>query len=259
MKLWTLVENTAPEGLRGEHGLSLYLEACGHRILFDAGQSGAFGENARAMGVSLAEADMAVLSHGHYDHGGGLGRFLEENETAPVYMSPYAFAPHFNASGNEIGLDPALENSSRIRFAREVHPLAEGLTLYSCNDWARPYGQDAAGLTVLEHGAYRPDSFRHEQYLLVEEAGKRILISGCSHKGVLNLVHWFRPDVLVGGFHFMNLEPNSEAVTEAAQRLLAYGAMYYTCHCTGLAQYRKMKEILGDRLSYLSTGTVIEL
>ena len=95
-----LTENTTacPE-LTAEHGLSLYIEANGLRILFDAGQSDAFAENAQRLGVDLSGVDLAVLSHGHYDHGGGLMRFLELNDHAPVYVSSHAFGGHYNASG----------------------------------------------------------------------------------------------------------------------------------------------------------------
>ena len=97
MKIIALMENTAavPDVL-SEHGLSLYLEGKGHRILFDTGQSENFAVNAKRLGVDLAAVDLAILSHGHYDHGGGLKRFLELNQKAPVYLSVYAFEPHFN-------------------------------------------------------------------------------------------------------------------------------------------------------------------
>ena len=99
MKIVTLLENTAcREDLTAEHGLSLYIETGAHKILFDAGQTGAFADNAEKLGVDLGKAEFAVLSHGHNDHGGGLGRFLEINETAKIYVNQYAFEPHYNAS-----------------------------------------------------------------------------------------------------------------------------------------------------------------
>ena len=87
MKLTVLMENTTcREDLVCEHGLSLYIEANGQRILFDAGQTGAFADNAEKMGVDLTKIDLCILSHGHYDHGGGLKRFLEINDHAKVYI-----------------------------------------------------------------------------------------------------------------------------------------------------------------------------
>ena len=96
----------------------------------------------------------------------------------------------------------------------------------------------------------------HEQYLLLEEAGKRILISGCSHKGILQIVDAFRPDILVGGFHFMKLDPvggGREILTRAARKLLASDTEFYTCHCTGTLQYEFMKKFMPS-LKYLSCG-----
>ena len=96
MKLVTLMENTTGrEDLTCEHGLSLYIEACGKKILFDAGQTGAFADNAQKLGVDLKSVDLAILSHGHYDHSGGLMRFLQINDTAKVYVHKDAFNPHF--------------------------------------------------------------------------------------------------------------------------------------------------------------------
>ena len=103
-----------------------------------------------------------------------------------------------------------------------------------------------------------PNDATNEQYLLLEEQGKRILISGCSHKGIMQIVDAFRPDILIGGFHFMKIR-EEEALAEAAQRLLAYETVYYTGHCTGQEQYGYLKSIMGEKLHYLATGTVLEI
>jgi len=253
MRIVTLMENTAcREALAAEHGLSLYIETQGRRLLFDAGQSVAFAGNAEKLGIDLARVELAVLSHGHYDHGGGLSRFLEINAAAPVWMNPHAFEPHYNAANKDIGLDPALRGSDRIRFADDGQLLAPGMTLYSRIDC--PYGIRPFGLTM---GKGVPEDFRHEQYLLIEEAGKRILISGCSHRGILNIMEHFRPDVLVGGFHFMKLDPNGPELGAAAARLQRYPCTYYTGHCTGEPQFTALKAILGQRLQRLSGGVEI--
>ena len=260
MKLVTLIENTtAREDLACEHGLSLYLEVGDHRILFDAGQTGACIDNAEKLGIDLSKVDMAILSHGHYDHGGGLARFLEYNRTAPVYVHRDAFMPHFSGTDTYIGLDPALLESGRLILTGEDTELDQGLRLYACNQSPRYYPLDTAGLKMEEAGVIQPEDFRHEQYLLVEEAGKRICISGCSHKGILNIVRWFTPDVLVGGFHFMKLDPGEDGgrLTAAAELLMRYPAEYYTGHCTGEEQFAFLKNIMGDRLRYISSGSSV--
>ena len=255
MKIVTLMENTScREDLCFEHGLSLYLETGSHKILFDAGQSAAFADNAQTLGVDLGNVDFAVLSHGHYDHSGGLGKFLEANENAPVYVSRWAFEPHWESDGRYVGVDLSLQENGRIRYVAEKTVLAEGITLFRLE--TAP--MDTAGLLVEENGVRIPDDFRHEQYLLLEEAGKRILISGCSHKGILNIMEAFRPDILIGGFHFMKIT-EEEKLDAAAKKLLAYDTVYYTGHCTGRKQYDYLKTIMGEKLHYISTGTVLEL
>ena len=109
MRITVLLENTAASSdMEVEHGLSLFIETGTKTILFDMGQTDLFARNAGKLGCDLSRVDAAVLSHGHYDHGGGLERFLEINSHAPVYLSPYAFEPHYNGSDKYIGLDTAI-------------------------------------------------------------------------------------------------------------------------------------------------------
>ena len=258
MRITVLIENTAcDERYCAEHGLSLYIETTGKRILFDTGQSDAFLANAARLGIDLRTVDFAVLSHGHYDHGGGLKAFLALNKTAPVYLNRHAFEPHYNRTEKYIGLDPSLQDSDRLIFTDDDYRIDEEITLFSCNDRERPYVTDAAGLGVMEGGRIIPDDFRHEQYLLVEEGGKRILISGCSHKGIRNITEWFSPDVLVGGFHLMK-QPVGEELLRCAGALARYDTDYYTCHCTGEEQFKAMQPLI-PRLRYIRSGETIEI
>ena len=264
MKVHVLLENTTVDpGLTAEHGLSLFVETKRHRVLFDAGQTDAFAGNARRMGVDLRSADLAVLSHGHYDHGGGLRRFLELNNRAPVYVSRHAFLPLYNDAEEYIGLDRSLEGDGRFVPVGDELRIDEELSLYSCNGRERTVPTESFGLRVRTRGALMPDDFRHEQYLLVRDGERKILFSGCSHKGILNIVRWFEPDVLIGGFHFMKLDPENPGdrthLERAARALLQHPAMYYTGHCTGTAQFQFLKQIMGDRLEAISTGRTIEL
>ena len=257
MKITTLIENTtlSPD-LTAEHGLSLFVEAAGHTFLFDAGQSGAFADNAGRLGVDLRDAEFAVLSHGHYDHGGGMLRFLEHNRQAKIYVNQDAFGGHYNGAGRCIGLSDGLRHSSRLILTGDEYAIAPGLTLHTCNDRPLAFPIESAGLTEQVGEFLLPDEFRHEQSLLIEEKGKRILLSGCAHKGVLNLLEWFHPDVFVGGFHFKGLSPDDPRLKAWGERMAAYNTLFYTGHCTGAEQYEVLKGILGERLNALSTGAV---
>ena len=94
MKITCLVENTSCKGLPCEHGLSLHVRLDdGLQLLFDMGQTELFAHNASILGIHLEQVDLAVLSHGHYDHGGGLPTFLSLNTKAPVYVRKEAFQP----------------------------------------------------------------------------------------------------------------------------------------------------------------------
>ncbi|MEE1072178.1 MAG: MBL fold metallo-hydrolase, partial [Cellulosilyticum sp.] len=120
MKVYSLIENV-PYGLddQYEHGLSLYIETNNHKILFDTGQTGAFIENAKRLGVKLEEINLVVLSHGHYDHTGGLQAFLKVNSQAPIYLSTYAFGEHYNAMNKYIGMDLSIQISNRLIFVED--------------------------------------------------------------------------------------------------------------------------------------------
>ena len=263
MKLITLMENTtSSEELVCEHGLSLYIEACGKKILFDAGQTGSFADNAEKLGVDLAQVDLAILSHGHYDHSGGMARFLEINPHAKLYVHQDGFAPHYNSTGAYIGPDLALLETGRVILNPGTLELAEGLSLTDYRGATSICPIDSAGLLMEEKGEKLPEDFRHEQYLLIREGEQTTCISGCSHKGILNITKWADPDVLVGGFHFMNIDPETperSRLDEAAQMLLGSKAVFYTGHCTGLAPYAYLKDKMGDRLHYISTGTELEI
>lgn len=272
MKIITLMENTALDAhLACEHGLSLYieLETENHgtrRLLFDMGQSDALLSNAKALGVDLSQVDTAVLSHGHYDHGGGLQAFFSVNHRAPVYVQRTAFAGHYSGGYERyIGLDPALRpyvESGRIRLTDDETDLGDGVSLVSCNAMKAEYPASVRGMLLEKDSMLVQDTFRHEQYMIIREGGKKIVLSGCSHKGVLNIVQWLQPDVLIGGFHFMKMDPEGEdrqILLDAAAALLAHDAEYYTCHCTGLAAYDVLHERMGDRLAYLAAGSSIEI
>lgn len=263
MRLTVLVENTAGSAaLQCVHGLSFYLEAAGKRILFDMGPGAQFAQNAQALGVALDAVDFAVLSHGHYDHGGGLDVFLRRNDHAPVYLRPGAFAPHTNRAGHDIGLRPALQKSPRLKVTDASCELAPGVRLFSQVQgrkfWS-PLNEE-----LLEGGA--PDPFSHEQSLLVEEDGKLVLIAGCAHCGMVNILERAAevagrlPDVAVGGMHLaVGTAAPDDFVRALARQLKTYPCKFYTCHCTGAHPFTLLKETLGEQLAALTGGDRVTL
>lgn len=275
MNVTVLLENTACDpSLRHAHGLSLYLETPAARVLFDAGPNGDFAANADALGVDLSGVDVAILSHGHYDHGGGLGTFLRRNTRARVCIHQGAFGSFWaqEPGGGQtyIGLDPALgEASHRFVTTSGVTVLSDELTLFDGVDDGFGGLAASASLKVRGPAGDRPDDFRHEQNLLVTAEGKAVLVAGCAHRGIVNIKRRAEallgrePDAVIAGFHLFQLTPDSpEAdalIARTGEALLPGRTVYYTGHCTGDYAYERLSAILGDRLRRLRGGVSFAL
>jgi 7,8-dihydropterin-6-yl-methyl-4-(beta-D-ribofuranosyl)aminobenzene 5'-phosphate synthase len=274
MIIKTLVENTSPsKEYKGEHGLSLYIETGSHKLLFDVGASSLFIENAKKMGVNLLDVDFVIVSHGHYDHGGGLRDFLNLNKKATIYLKRQAFGKYYaiNSEGEEkyIGLDENLLESERLIFVEDYFVLDKGLELFSRLKKQEQISTCNQGLFRLEDGLMVQDDFRHEQNLIISLGEKTILLTGCAHQGIINIVESLKtiksqiPTYLVGGFHLhSNASKQDEdpvLIQQIGQYLKDLKSSCYTCHCTGLAPYKLLKEIMGGQLQYLATGSCLEL
>jgi len=269
----TLLENrSVKERYETEHGLSLYIEAGERKILFDAGETDAFIRNAKRMGVDLAEVDMMILSHGHYDHGGGIKYFMDLNKKALIYIHKEAFRPHASIKEGErkdAGIDDSLLHNNRVRLVDEDLYFGDELVLFSHIKGKEMVPRGNSRLLMKKDSGWIKDNFHHEQNLLIKEGNKRVLVVGCSHRGIVNILdqcekHLDRPlTAVLGGFHLYDLDKNKEEdlsfLKGIAGRLEENNASYYTGHCTGYDQFSLLKEMMGNRIHYLATGSIVEI
>ncbi len=274
MVIKTLVENTTINDNCGcEHGLSLYVETKKHRILFDLGQGELFLKNASELGIDISQIDIVVISHGHSDHGGGLSAFLKVNEKAKIFIHQKAFENHYSLRDEGktvyIGLDQELKINDRIVFVGDNLNIDDELELFSnvtgnelpsvCNNT----------LLMKKSDEKMQDTFEHEQNLIITEDEKSVLIAGCAHKGIVNIVNKAKNvnvkeiDFVFAGFHLHNpntkVDEETELIEEIGKRLKETNTGFYTGHCTGIGPYNKLKNILGDNIHYLATGSVVEI
>ncbi len=273
MIIKTLVENTSiSEDFGCEHGLSLYIETKKYKILFDVGASELFLQNAKKFDVNIADVDFLVISHGHYDHGGGLNAFLKENTKAEVFLHRLAFEKYYAIRQNNeldyIGLDEYIKQNKQFIPTSDRFFINDGIQVFANVIQKEPLPKSNKGLLMEHKGETIDDTFEHEQNLILEEDGKVLLITGCAHNGIINILEHFQrikgrmPDYVIGGFHLSSHsggDEDSETVDKIAKYLLATKAKFYTCHCTGLEIYKRLKANMGDSIDYLSSGSQIAI
>ena len=272
MIIRTLLENKSfQKNLGNEHGLSLLIETKEATVLFDTGASDLFARNAEVMGVDLANVDLVVISHGHYDHTGGLSAFFELNDLAPVYIQSTAFGEFVTPSGSAwryIGMPKGSPQEERfIRVQGDVE-ISRNLKILAGVQANRLNPPDNKVMFEKRSKGYKLDQFFHEQNLLLRQEEKTVLITGCAHKGIVNIMDYFYqkegkwPDVVIGGFHLVNREWSEEMVElidEISEFLKSTPTHFYTGHCTGEKAFRLMKKQLGNQIEELSTGMVMKL
>ena len=275
MKVITLFENrTISKEYKYKHGLSLYIETSNHKVLFDTGTDESFAYNARKLGVNLEDIDIAVLSHGHYDHGGGLETFLKHNSKAKIYVGKDAFDSHlkkmFGIIKCDIGLKKKLISNNRFVFVDGLMKIDDELILFGNvnGDKLVPKGNDKL-LKEYSNGSVKKDDFDHEINLLVNENNKYSLLCGCAHKGIINIIERTKDIInsnlhtVIGGFHLMGMkvhDSKSKGFLDELSNILSSNNVkeYYTCHCTSEQIYNYLNQNMSN-LKELKTGMVIEV
>ncbi|MBR6155519.1 MAG: MBL fold metallo-hydrolase [Lachnospiraceae bacterium] len=273
-----LIENTEGRvGCAFAHGLSFYVETEKHKLLVDLGPSDETFKNAEKLGIDLTQVDTVILSHGHYDHSGGIMTFSNINPTAVIYMQESAGEDYYADDGADagdkryryIGIDKDILNLPQIRRVQGDHSIDDELELFTIRERSHKIPFTNKRLLIRENGEYIRDDFRHEHYLVIHEKDKRILLSGCAHNGILSILDAYYekyvsyPDVVISGFHLMKkteyTEEELREVTDIGNELKNYPTMFYTCHCTGETAYQIMKEPMGEQLQYVHSGDEVRI
>jgi 7,8-dihydropterin-6-yl-methyl-4-(beta-D-ribofuranosyl)aminobenzene 5'-phosphate synthase len=279
MKITVLAENSVCKtnslNVKAENGLSLFIEFDQRKILFDTGQSDLFIHNAKKMGIDLSQVDFLVISHGHFDHGGGLKHFLKINKKARIflhinavhkfYTKIFGFIPYY------VGLDQKIiAQSSKIYFIEEDTQIDDKIIILE--GFPEVFPQPVANKALFEKTKtrYISDKFNHELVLLLIENDEIVLFSGCSHSGIMNILEEvklisksMRIKATFGGFHIQNSiskkNEHQDYIMELTEALSETDPVFYTGHCTGEKNFLYIKGWMGKKIQTLNTGEVIEV
>lgn len=270
MKIINLIENTpGAKGCLYEHGLSFYIETAHHKVILDTGAGRSFLYNAEVLGIDPGKADLLILSHGHYDHGGGIPAFAAAYPDIPIYMQRTAAEAYVHLKdGKEkyIGLPPEAGRLPQCVLLDGDKRIDDELSLFTGITGRKYWPRGNQALKITTEDGYKQDDFRHEQCLAVTENNRYVLLSGCAHNGILNILDRYRemfqrlPDVLISGFHMKqdSYGPEDlEVIRHTARILKDSGILCFTGHCTGQTAFTVMKEIMGDSLQAVHSGNLL--
>lgn len=272
MEITTLVENHRDQkrpSLKAEHGVSFHIEHKGHIFMSDVGQSGKFAQNAKTLGIDLAAVEALAISHHHYDHGGGLPHFFKENTDARVHLRKVPFDVDYlsvkDDSKRLIGLDKGLlkEYHHRIDMIKENVEVLPGIHLLMDIPEVYPQPESNNDLKMQQGDVIEPDTFEHEMVTVIEGEAGLVILTGCGHNGVLNMVAAAKKafpresiQAVIGGFHLHKEEEST--IREVGEALLKMDIpAVVTGHCTGEEAVDVLADVLGSRLQRLYTGLVL--
>jgi 7,8-dihydropterin-6-yl-methyl-4-(beta-D-ribofuranosyl)aminobenzene 5'-phosphate synthase len=274
VKITTLSENTAGRGYLAEWGLSMFIEADGQKVLFDTGMGVAAIHNARLLGIDLMTIDRIVLSHGHYDHTGGLSDVLKAiDREVEVIAHPDIWASKYGRSDEEprrfIGVPfrrELLENlGARFNLTREpVRLTAEFLTSGEI-PMVTDYEEIDPALFDKQSGEMLPDELNDDLAMVLDTDFGLVVILGCAHRGIINTLRHARKLIgkelvyaAIGGTHL--LEASEERLRRTTADLREMGVLYLgVSHCTGFEASAYLAREFGERFFLNNAGTRLTL
>ena len=243
-------------GLLAEHGLAVWIDTGAHRILWDTGQGLCLKHNAKRMGIDLAALDGVILSHGHYDHTGGLPL-----TQAPVYCHPAALEPRYSrkpdGSVRPVGIPQPLQLRAVTLETGPSQPFP-GLHLTGEIPRGTDY-EDTGGRFFLDVTATQPDHLPDDQALYVDTPKGLVVLLGCAHAGVINTLEFIvrqtgRPiRAVLGGMHLVKASPERIERTIEALRVLD-PALLLPGHCTGTKAEQALRQAFGNSVISFEVG-----
>lgn len=267
-----LVENKAPFSLNlnAEHGLSVLIERGDDVTLFDTGQTGAALHNGSVLKKPIRRISRIVLSHGHYDHTGGLAAFLEFlPEQCPLFFHPWALNEKVSVdengerhySGPPVPFVELERNyNARLYHVEGFQQIAPGIHVLTSVPRIHDWETISPRFKVKIGDRDVPDTFEDDLSLIVETEDGPVLLLGCAHRGIVNILHEFRrlfgrdPVAVFGGSHLQS------APKERVDRTLkfVYGSdiiLFAPNHCTGADALDVFRSELPDRYRDAPTGS----
>jgi len=270
----TLVENTVAQGSKGllaEHGLSFYIEAGDRKILFDTGQNLALSNNARSLGIPLDRIDTAVLSHGHYDHTGGLQSLLECNPNFTLHAHPDVFSHKVKQQNGEfkfIGIPlekHAIEHrGAAVELHRNFLEIAPGIFSSGEIPLITDFEAVESGFFIKTELGVVPDTLADDQALILDTAKGLVVLLGCSHRGVVNTLSQVRRltgksniHSIFGGLHLG--QASSDKLNTMMAHLHGFGLETIGVgHCTGPQAFLALANEFGNRVFLNTVGRQIK-